>query len=57
LAYIDRQKPDIRGVLFFESELCKCLGLYTPDMHSAADKLVEAYGRLPKTRAGLISQL
>ena len=57
LAYIDRQKPDIRGVLFFESELCKCLGLYTPDMHTAADKLVEACGQLPKTRAGLMSQL
>jgi DNA repair protein RecO (recombination protein O) len=57
LAYIDRQKPDIRGVLFFESELCKCLGLYTPDMHSAADKLFEACGQIPKTRAGLMSQL
>ena len=56
LGYLDRQKPDTRGVLFFESELCKCLGLYTPDMHSAADKLVEAYGRLPKARAALISR-
>lgn len=56
LGYLDRQKPDTRGVLFFESELCKCLGLYTPDMHSAADKLVEAYGQLPKARAALISR-
>ena len=57
LGYLDRQNPDTRGVLFFESELCKCLGLYTPDMHSAADKLVEAYGHLPKTRATLLTQL
>jgi DNA repair protein RecO (recombination protein O) len=57
LGYLDRQSPDTRGVLFFESELCKCLGLYTPSMHSAADKLVEAYGQLPKTRATLLSQL
>jgi DNA repair protein RecO (recombination protein O) len=57
LGYLDRQSPDTRGVLFFESELCKCLGLYTPDMHSAAEKLVETYGRLPKTRATLLSQL
>ena len=57
LGYIDRQKPEIRGVLFFESELCKCLGLYTPDLHSAADKLAEAYGQLPRTRAPLMSQL
>jgi DNA repair protein RecO (recombination protein O) len=57
LGYLDRQNPDTRGVLFFESELCKCLGLYTPDMHSAADKLVEAYGSLPKSRATLLSQM
>jgi DNA repair protein RecO (recombination protein O) len=57
LGYLDRQNPDTRGVLFFESELCKCLGLYTPDMHSAADKLVETYGHLPKTRATLLSTI
>jgi DNA repair protein RecO (recombination protein O) len=57
LGYLDRQSPDTRGVLFFESELCKCLGLYTPNMHSAADKLVEAYGHLPKARATLLGQL
>jgi recombinational DNA repair protein (RecF pathway) len=56
LGYLDRQNPETRGVLFFESELCKCLGLYTPDMHSAGDKLVETYGQLPKTRATLLSR-
>jgi DNA repair protein RecO (recombination protein O) len=56
LAYLDRQDPKTRGVLFFESELCKCLGLFTPDMHSAADKLMETYGQLPKTRATLLSR-
>jgi DNA repair protein RecO (recombination protein O) len=56
LGYLDRQNLETKGVLFFESELCKCLGLYTPDMHSAADKLVEAYGQLPKTRATLMSR-
>ena len=57
MGYLDRQKPDTRGVLFFESELCKCLGLYPPDMHSAAEKLLEAYSQLPETRAALISIL
>jgi DNA repair protein RecO (recombination protein O) len=57
LGYLDRQSPDTRGVLFFESELCKCLGLYTPNMHSAADKLVAAYGQLPKARATLLGHL
>jgi DNA repair protein RecO (recombination protein O) len=56
LAYLDAQKPEARGVLFFESELCKSLGLYAPDMGSAADKLGEVYGQLPKTRANLMSQ-
>jgi DNA repair protein RecO (recombination protein O) len=56
LGYLDRQNLETKGVLFFESELCKCLGLYTPDMHSAADKLVEAYGQLPKARATLMSR-
>jgi DNA repair protein RecO (recombination protein O) len=57
LDYVDRKKPDIRGVLFFESELCKCLGLYTPDLRSAANKLVETYGQLPRTRVSLMSLL
>ena len=57
LGYLDRQNPDSRGVLFFESELCKCLGLYAPNMHSAADKLVEAYGPLPKARGKLLGQM
>ncbi|MEA3164328.1 MAG: hypothetical protein QOE88_2146, partial [Verrucomicrobiota bacterium] len=35
----------------------KCLGLYTPDLHSAAEKLVETYGQVPKARAILISLL
>ncbi len=57
LGYLDAKTPETRGVLFFESELCKCLGLQAPDLHSAADKLVETYGRLPRTRADMMSQL
>ncbi len=57
LGYLDTKTPEARGVLFFESELCKCLGLHTPDLHSAAEKLVETYGRLPRTRSNLMGQL
>jgi DNA repair protein RecO (recombination protein O) len=57
LGYLDRQSPETRGILFFESELCKCLGLYTPDTHSSADKLVETYGQLPKSRATVLCAL
>jgi DNA repair protein RecO (recombination protein O) len=54
--YLDRQSPDARGILFFESELCKCLGLYTPGLREGADKIREAYGRLPKGRTALMAQ-
>lgn len=56
LGYLDTQNPAAREVQFFESELCKSLGLYAPNIHSAADKLVEVYGQLPKTRANLMAQ-
>jgi DNA repair protein RecO (recombination protein O) len=57
LGYLDTKAPESRGVLFFESELCRSLGIDTPDLHSAADRLVETYGRLPRTRANLMAQL
>jgi DNA repair protein RecO (recombination protein O) len=56
LGYLDAQKPEARGILFFESELCTSLGLYAPDIYSAADRLIDLYGPLPKTRANLMSQ-
>lgn len=55
--YLHRRSPDAKAILFFESELCKCLGLYTPGLRDAADKIREAYGRLPATRAALMAQL
>ena len=56
LGYLDSKTPEPRGVLFFESELCNCLGLHSPDSHSAADAIVSAFGRLPKSRADLMSR-
>jgi DNA repair protein RecO (recombination protein O) len=55
--YLDRRSPDAKAVLFFESELCKCLGLYTPGLCEAADRIREAYGQLPEARAALMAQL
>jgi DNA repair protein RecO (recombination protein O) len=57
LDYLNSKTPELRGVFFFESELCKCLGLYSSDSHSAAEKIVSTFGRLPKSRAPLISRL
>jgi DNA repair protein RecO (recombination protein O) len=54
--YLHRRNPDAKAVLFFESELCKCLGLFTPGVRGAAERIKEAYGRLPEARAALMSQ-
>jgi DNA repair protein RecO (recombination protein O) len=56
LDYLNTKTPEPRGVLFFESELCNCLGLYSPDAHSA-ETIVSTFGRLPKSRAELMSRL
>jgi DNA repair protein RecO (recombination protein O) len=55
--YLNKKTPEAKGVLFFESELCNCLGLYSPDLNSAAETIVLTFGRLPKSRAGLMSRL
>jgi DNA repair protein RecO (recombination protein O) len=57
LGYLNSKTPELRGVFFFESELCKCLGLYSSDSDSAAEKIVSTFGRLPQSRAPLISRL
>ncbi len=53
-SYLDNNTPDIKAILFFETELTKCLGLYTPDLPSAADRFHESFGRMPKTRSELL---
>ena len=57
LYYLNSKTPELRGVLFFETELCKCLGLHSSDSHSAAEAIVSTFGCLPKSRAPLISRL
>jgi DNA repair protein RecO (recombination protein O) len=55
--YLNTKKPEPRGLLFFESELCKCLGLHAPDSHSAAEAIVSTFGHLPRSRADLLTGL
>jgi len=55
--YLNSKTPELRGMLFFETELCKCLGLYSSDSHSAAEAIVSTFGRLPQSRTSLVSRL
>ena len=57
LNYLNSKTPELRGMLFFETELCKCLGLYSSDSHSAAEAIVSTFGRLPQSRTSLVSRL
>jgi DNA repair protein RecO (recombination protein O) len=57
LEYLNSKTPEPRGILFFESELCKCLGLHPPDKRSAAEAIISTFGRLPKSRADLLAKL
>ncbi|MBW0000979.1 MAG: DNA repair protein RecO [Verrucomicrobia bacterium] len=57
LNHLNQRLPDARGVLFFEHELCKCMGVEAESEEAAARRLYEALGRLPKSRAELLQQL
>jgi DNA repair protein RecO (recombination protein O) len=56
LDYLNSKTLEPKGVLFFESELCKCLGLHSPDARSAAETIGSTFGRLPKSRADLMAR-
>ncbi|MBV9490423.1 MAG: DNA repair protein RecO [Verrucomicrobia bacterium] len=57
LNYLNQRLPDRRGVLFFERELCKCLGVEAESDDAASLRLHEVLGRLPKSRAELLHRL
>ena len=56
LNYLNTKTPEPRGLLFFESELCNCLGLHSSDSHSAAEAIASTFGYLPKSRADLLAK-
>ena len=57
LDYLNSKRPELRGVLFFETELCKCLGLHSSDSGSSVEAIVSNFGHVPKSRTSLISRL
>jgi DNA repair protein RecO (recombination protein O) len=55
--YLDLNAPDARTIPFFEAELCKTLGLQTPEINSAAGKLRDTFGPIPQARTELLRQV
>jgi DNA repair protein RecO (recombination protein O) len=55
--YLDLRKPEQRAILFFERELCRCLGVEAGQDELASQRLLEALGRLPQSRAELLHLL
>ena len=56
-AYLDQKEPDNRTIPFFESELCKSLGLQSNEIGASTTRLRDTFGALPKGRAELLKQL
>jgi DNA repair protein RecO (recombination protein O) len=54
--FLDREMPDNRSIPFFESELCKSIGLQS-QINNAATRLCDAIGTLPSARAELVQTL
>ena len=55
-AYLDKQDPDLRGVLHFETELARIAGVHDAKMlkSNPALALANLFGRLPASRAELL---
>jgi DNA repair protein RecO (recombination protein O) len=57
LSYLNTKEPDLRAIQFFEFELCRFLGLEAQRPDSGAERLAEAFGRLPASRTGVLRAL
>ena len=56
--YLDSSAPSAKTITFFESELCKCIGLQASGSRvSAAERIADAFGRLPRNRAEIVGRL
>jgi recombinational DNA repair protein (RecF pathway) len=56
--YLDSSTPSAKTITFFESELCKYLGLQgSGSSVSAAERIAEAFGRLPRNRGEVMGML
>ncbi len=55
--YLRNHSLDLRGLTFFEFELCRILGVAAEDRSSSAQHLLEVFGRLPDFRRDLLARL
>ncbi len=55
--YLQNHSLDLRGLTFFEFELCRILGVAADDRSRSAQQLLEIFGRLPDSRRELVARL
>ena len=57
LNYIERERPTLRAIVFFEAELAKSLGMQMTKQSDSSRQLIESLTRAPAARLALLRQL
>ena len=57
LNYLERDRPTLRAVVFFEAELAKLLGMQMTKQSESSRQLIESLTRAPVARVALLKQL
>jgi len=57
LNYLERDRPSLRAIVFFEAELAKLLGMQMTKQSESSRQLIESLTRAPAARVALLKQL
>jgi DNA repair protein RecO (recombination protein O) len=57
LNYLERERPTLRAIVFFEAELAKVLGIQMTKQSESSRQLVESLTRAPAARLALLKRL
>jgi DNA repair protein RecO (recombination protein O) len=57
LNYLERERPTLRAIVFFEAELAKLLGMQMTKQSESSRQLIESLTRAPAARVALLKQL
>jgi len=57
LNYLERERPNLRAVVFFEAELARLLGMQMTKQTESSRQLIESLTRAPAARVALMKQL